>query len=162
RPPHPGLSPLRSRRVELCSAHGPGRSGAPRRQYRLRNVLCRDPRGPRRRAAGHAGAAACPDRGRRPRAVVAPHAGAIERPRWRGDVLLVLSGFAYAAYSVLGRPILKRHPALPVTAQSILWAVPGLVPLVAQEWLEGERAAFSGPAVAGILYLGVVITALGY
>src|SRR5213594_1747089 len=83
-------------------------------------------------------------------------------PRWRGDVLLVLSGFAYAAYSVLGRPILKRHPALPVTAQSILWAVPGLVPLVAQEWLEGERAAFSGPAVAGILYLGVVITALGY
>jgi len=83
-------------------------------------------------------------------------------PRWRGDVLLVLSGFAYAAYSVLGRPILKRRPALPVTALSILWGVPGLVPLVAQEWLDGQRPVFTVSAVAGALYLGVVITALGY
>jgi|SRR5262245_57081895 len=83
-------------------------------------------------------------------------------PRWRGDVLLVLSGFAYAAYSVLGRPILKHRPALPVTALSILWGVPGLVPLVAQEWLDGQRPALTGSAVAGALYLGVVITALGY
>jgi len=83
-------------------------------------------------------------------------------PRWRGDVLLVLSGFAYAVYSVLGRPILKHRPALPVTALSILWGVPGLVPLVAQEWLDGQRPALTGSAVAGALYLGVVITALGY
>jgi len=83
-------------------------------------------------------------------------------PRWRGDLLLVLSGLAYAAYSVLGRPILKRRPALPVTALSVLWGVPGLVPLVAQEWLDGQRAAFTGSAVAGVVYLGVVITALGY
>ncbi|PYN01636.1 MAG: hypothetical protein DME08_01270 [Candidatus Rokuibacteriota bacterium] len=83
-------------------------------------------------------------------------------PRWRGDLLLVLSGLAYAAYSILGRPILKHRPALPVTALSALWGVPGLVPLVTQEWLDGQRAAFTGSAVAGVLYLGVVITALGY
>jgi drug/metabolite transporter (DMT)-like permease len=83
-------------------------------------------------------------------------------PRWRGDVLLVLSGLAYAAYSFLGRPILKHRPALPVTAHSILWGVPGLVPLVALEWLEGRRPVLTGVAVAGVLYLSVVITALGY
>ena len=83
-------------------------------------------------------------------------------PRWRGDLLLVLSGLAYAAYSILGRPILKHRPALPVTALSALWGVPGLVPLVTQEWLDGQRAAFTGSAVAAVLYLGVVITALGY
>ncbi len=60
-------------------------------------------------------------------------------PRWRGDLLLVLSGLAYAAYSILGRPILKHRPALPVTALSALWGVPGLVPLVTQEWLDGQR-----------------------
>ncbi len=83
-------------------------------------------------------------------------------PRWRGDVLLVLAGLAYAAYSFLGRPILKHRPALPVTAQSILWGVPGLVPLVALEWLDGRRPAFTGATIIGILYLSVVITALGY
>ncbi len=83
-------------------------------------------------------------------------------PWWRGDVLLVLAGLAYAAYSFLGRPILKHRPALPVTAHSILWGLPGLVPLVALEWLDGQRPVFTGAAVAGILYLSVVITALGY
>src|SRR2546422_5361498 len=42
-------------------------------------------------------------------------------PRWRGDLLLVLSGLAYAAYSLIGRPILKHRPALAVTTLSIVW-----------------------------------------
>src|SRR5262249_14280235 len=83
-------------------------------------------------------------------------------PRWRGDVLLVLSGLAYAAYSFLGRPILKHRPALPVTTLSIVWGVPGLAPLAALEWLDGQRPLFTGTAVLGILHLSVVITALGY
>ena len=83
-------------------------------------------------------------------------------PRWRGDLLLVLSGLAYAAYSLIGRPILKHRPALAVTTLSIVWGVPGLVPLVALEWLDGQRPVFSGAAIVGILHLSVVITALGY
>src|SRR2546430_12801939 len=45
----------------------------------------RHARGPRRRAAGDAGPAARPDRGRGPRAVVAPDARAIERAGARTD-----------------------------------------------------------------------------
>ncbi|HSB42821.1 MAG TPA: DMT family transporter, partial [Methylomirabilota bacterium] len=41
-------------------------------------------------------------------------------PHWRGDLVLILSGVAYAAYSLLARPVLLRHPALVVTACSIL------------------------------------------
>jgi drug/metabolite transporter (DMT)-like permease len=37
-----------------------------------------------------------------------------------------------------------------------------MVPLVAVEWLAGARPAASVSAVAGTLYLAVVITALGY
>jgi drug/metabolite transporter (DMT)-like permease len=83
-------------------------------------------------------------------------------PHWRGDVLLVLSGVAYAAYSLLGRPVLSRHPALPVTAHSIVWGIPALLPLAALEWADGRRPAFAAGSLAGTLYLGVVITALGY
>lgn len=83
-------------------------------------------------------------------------------PHWRGDLLLVLSGLAYAAYSLLGRPVLARHPALPVTARSILWGLPALVPLAAAEWLDGGRPRWSTAATLATLYLGVVITALGF
>jgi drug/metabolite transporter (DMT)-like permease len=83
-------------------------------------------------------------------------------PRWRGDALLVLAGVAYAAYSIIGRPVLARGDALAVTAQSIRWGAVGLAPFAALEWLAGHRPAPSATAVAGALYLGIVITALGY
>lgn len=83
-------------------------------------------------------------------------------PHWRGDALLVLSALAYASYSLLGRRVLVRHGAAPVTLRSLLWGIPLLVPLAAAEWLGGQRPAWTLPAVAGTLYLSVVITALGY
>ena len=83
-------------------------------------------------------------------------------PHWRGDLLLALSGVAYAAYSLLGRGVLDRHAAALVTARSILWGLAALIPLAAAEWLGGARPAWTAVAIAGTLYLGVVITALGY
>jgi drug/metabolite transporter (DMT)-like permease len=83
-------------------------------------------------------------------------------PHWRGDALLVLAGVAYAAYSLLGRPVLLRQPALPVTALSIAWGLPALLPLAAAEWLGAQRPLLTLPAAAGVLYLGLVITAGGY
>ncbi|OGK95183.1 MAG: hypothetical protein A3E31_00320 [Candidatus Rokubacteria bacterium RIFCSPHIGHO2_12_FULL_73_22] len=83
-------------------------------------------------------------------------------PHWRGDLLLVLSGLAYASYSLLGRSVLDRHAAALVTARSVLWGLVGLAPLAGAEWLRGERPVWTGAAVAGTLYLAVVITALGY
>lgn len=83
-------------------------------------------------------------------------------PHWRGDLLLILSGVAYAAYSLLGRGVLASHPVLVVTAWSILWGTLTMVPLAWLEWRAGLTPRWTAGAVAGTLYLGVVITALGY
>jgi len=83
-------------------------------------------------------------------------------PHWRGDLLLVLAGLAYASYSLIGREVLSRYPALPVTAWSILWGTAAMVPLAAAEWAAGHRPRLTPVAVAGTLYLAVVMTALGY
>jgi drug/metabolite transporter (DMT)-like permease len=83
-------------------------------------------------------------------------------PHWRGDLLLVTAGLGYAAYSLLGREVLRRHPSTPVTALSIAWGGAALVPLAVWEWGNGARPAWTGPAVLGALYLAVIITALAY
>ena len=83
-------------------------------------------------------------------------------PHWRGDILLVLSGLSYAAYSLIGRGVLARHPALPVTAWSILWGVAAMAPLAGLEWLGGHRPVWSPTAIWGTAYLALVITVLGY
>jgi drug/metabolite transporter (DMT)-like permease len=83
-------------------------------------------------------------------------------PHWRGDLLLVLAGLAYGAYTLLGRGVLARHGPLGVTARSIVWGAVVMVPFAAIEWLGGGRPVLSPGAVGGALYLAVVITALGY
>lgn len=91
-----------------------------------------------------------------------PGVGLTVTPHWRGDMLLVLSGLAYASYSLFGRAVLARHPATLVTAWSILWGAVAMAPAAALEWAGGQRPAWTGWSLAGLAYLGVVITALGY
>src|SRR5206468_4680289 len=83
-------------------------------------------------------------------------------PHWQGDLLLVLAGVAYASYSLLGRRVLHRHAPLGVTTRSLGWGAVGILPIVAAEWASGARPVWTAPAVAGSLYLAVVISALGY
>lgn len=83
-------------------------------------------------------------------------------PHWRGDLLLVFSGLAYTAYSLFGRDVLARHRAVPVTAWSILWGTAAMTPFAAAEWAAGQRPEWTPGVILGTLYLGVVITALGY
>jgi drug/metabolite transporter (DMT)-like permease len=83
-------------------------------------------------------------------------------PHWRGDLLLVLSAMAFASYSLLGRALLARHDVGRVTRESIVWGGAGMVPFALIEWLDGRRPVLTVAAVAGTLYLAVVITALGY
>jgi drug/metabolite transporter (DMT)-like permease len=83
-------------------------------------------------------------------------------PRWRGDVMLALSGVAYAVYSLLGRPVLTPANSIAVTRRSLVWGAVAMAPLVAVEWMAGARPVASVPALLGTIYLAVVITALGY
>ena len=52
--------------------------------------------------------------------------------------------------------------ALRVTAWSVLWGVAALVPLAAAEWARGRRPVWTWTAIAGTLYLSLVITAFAY
>ena len=61
-----------------------------------------------------------------------------------------------------GRRVLERHAPLGVTARSLVWGAAGILPVAGAEWASGSRAAWTATAVAGTLYLAVVITALGY
>jgi drug/metabolite transporter (DMT)-like permease len=83
-------------------------------------------------------------------------------PHWRGDLLLILSGICFAAYSLLGRPVLGQHPSLTVTRWSFFWGLVTALPLGALEWQLGRPPVWTPTGVAAILYLGVVITGLGY
>ncbi|HKZ06049.1 MAG TPA: EamA family transporter [Methylomirabilota bacterium] len=83
-------------------------------------------------------------------------------PHWRGDLLLVLAGLAYASYSLFGRGVLARHSPLAVTAWSIAWGAAAMLPLTALEWTQGAAVRLGPRALAGALYLSLVITALGY
>jgi drug/metabolite transporter (DMT)-like permease len=83
-------------------------------------------------------------------------------PHWAGDLVLVLAGVAYASYSLLGRRVLERHAPLTVTTRSLVWGAAALMPVAALEWASGARPVWTGQAVAGAIYLAVVITALGY
>ena len=83
-------------------------------------------------------------------------------PHWRGDLLLLLSGVCFAAYSLLGRPLLARHPSIRVTAWSFLWGLVTTAPLAAVEWQVATRSPWTATSVAAVLYLGVVMTGLGY
>lgn len=83
-------------------------------------------------------------------------------PHWRGDLLLILAGVAYASYSLIGREILARHSSLSVTAWSIAWGAGAMLPLALIERASGALPRVTPTAIAGTLYLAVVITALGY
>ena len=91
-----------------------------------------------------------------------PGASVAIAPHWRGDLLLVLSGVAYAGYSLFGRDVLARHRAVPVTAWSILWGLVVMAPFTVAERVAGERPEWTQTVIIGTLYLGLVITALGY
>jgi drug/metabolite transporter (DMT)-like permease len=83
-------------------------------------------------------------------------------PHWRGDLLLLLSGVCFAAYSLLGRPVLARHRSVTVTTWSFIWGLVTTAPLAALEWHVGRPPVWTPLGVAAVLYLGVVITGLGY
>jgi len=83
-------------------------------------------------------------------------------PHWRGDLLLLLSGVAFASYSLLGRGVLARWNTRTVTARSIVWGAASMAPLAGLEWASGTRPSWTPPGLAATLYLAVVVTALAY
>ncbi|HEY8811891.1 MAG TPA: DMT family transporter [Candidatus Dormibacteraeota bacterium] len=79
-----------------------------------------------------------------------------------GDVLLVGGSLTWAAYTVLGAPLVRKLGALEITTGASLWALPMMVPGTVLELARGAHLALTGGGVLGALYLGVFATALAW
>jgi drug/metabolite transporter (DMT)-like permease len=81
-------------------------------------------------------------------------------PHLTGDLLLIAHGAAWAVYTIAAKRLLARHPALAVSAASLVVALPALVPIAALEartfvW----DAARLPTALAAAALLGLVVSA---
>jgi drug/metabolite transporter (DMT)-like permease len=83
-------------------------------------------------------------------------------PSLLGDVLLVGGSLTWAAYTVLGAPLVRRLGALEITTGASLWALPMMIPGTIVELAGGAHLALTGGGVLGALYLGVFATALAW
>lgn len=89
-----------------------------------------------------------------------PFWNALPRPQLRGDLLLILHGFCWSLYSILGKPALEEVDPLDFTA---ITTALGLLPIAAAAWPSLNAGALlpSYSALGGVLFLGVGVTFLG-
>jgi drug/metabolite transporter (DMT)-like permease len=95
-------------------------------------------------------------------AVIDPRRAALVPELWRGNLILVAAALTWALYSVLVRRATRQVPALPFTFVALLGGL--LVSMPVSAW-ELARIPLGMPdlgVVAGILYLGLVSTALAF
>jgi drug/metabolite transporter (DMT)-like permease len=83
-------------------------------------------------------------------------------PSLLGDALLVGASLTWAAYTVLGAPLVRRLGALEITTGASLWALPLMIPGTLIELAGGAHLVLTGGALLGALYLGVFATALAW
>ena len=79
-----------------------------------------------------------------------------------GDLLLVGASLTWAAYTVAGAPLVRSRGALEVTTAASLWAIPLMVPATALELASGRHLEPNLGAGLGVLYLGVLATAVAW
>ena len=83
-----------------------------------------------------------------------------------GIGMLVLASVGWAAYTVWGKPLVRRYSALETATYSTVLAVPMLAALVPIEFAVTETAVseipVTVPIIAAVLYLGVLSTAAAW
>ncbi len=90
-----------------------------------------------------------------------PFVGAPYTPHLAGDLLLVAHGAAWAIYTLAGKPLVGRFPALAVTAGALTVALPLLLPLAALELPSIDTGPTLWPALGWAVGLGVFASGLG-
>jgi drug/metabolite transporter (DMT)-like permease len=80
----------------------------------------------------------------------------------RGDLWILAGVLAWVAYSVLLRRRPATVPTLPFFTASVVAGVLLLIPLYGWTLTRGERLELTAPSAAGILYVAVGVSALGY
>jgi drug/metabolite transporter (DMT)-like permease len=80
----------------------------------------------------------------------------------RGDLWILAGVLVWVAYSVLLRQRPSSLPTLPFFTASVAAGVLLMIPLVALQFARGERLELTAPTIAGLLYVAVGVSALGY
>jgi drug/metabolite transporter (DMT)-like permease len=80
----------------------------------------------------------------------------------RGDLWMLVGVLAWVAYAVLLRRRPATLPTLPFFTASVAAAVVLLTPLVGWQFARGERLDLTVPTAAGLLYVALGVSALGY
>ena len=79
-----------------------------------------------------------------------------------GDALLVAASLTWAAFTVVGTPLVRAGGALAVTTAAAAWALPVMVVATAVELALGAEVRVTVAGVLELLYLGLGATALGW
>lgn len=79
-----------------------------------------------------------------------------------GDALLVAASLTWAAFTVVGAPLVRGRGALAVTTAASLWALPPMAVATALELAAGATVRVTPSGVLELLYLGLGATALGW
>jgi drug/metabolite transporter (DMT)-like permease len=79
-----------------------------------------------------------------------------------GDLLILLSVVSWTVYTLIGRNVMARCSAALVARQALLTAALCLAPFFIYELLAGKLGGVTVTAGLGVVYLGVLCTALAY
>jgi drug/metabolite transporter (DMT)-like permease len=79
-----------------------------------------------------------------------------------GDALITLSMFAWAGYTVLGKPIVAKYGALPATLVCLLCGSLIGLPFLIQPALAQDYSILTWRGWAGPIYAGLMITCVSY
>jgi len=86
----------------------------------------------------------------------------LEARAFWGDLLLLVAGITWALYTVLGRLAANRYPPVTVTTYATLFGILWVLPVIPVEVRGMAWQPFPSAVWWGILYLGVVSTALAF
>jgi drug/metabolite transporter (DMT)-like permease len=92
--------------------------------------------------------------------VIDPRMARLSPDVFLGNIYLVLAALTWALYSVLVRRVTRQLPVLPVTLVLLCGGLPIALPLGAWEWFNGEVGRITSGVIAGVLFLGIISTAL--
>ena len=79
-----------------------------------------------------------------------------------GDLLLVAASATWAAFTVVGAPLVRARGALAVTTAASAWALPLVAAAAVVELAGGAQFRLTGAGALDLLYLGLGATALGW
>jgi drug/metabolite transporter (DMT)-like permease len=79
-----------------------------------------------------------------------------------GDVLIFSAVLAWASYTVLGKPIVRKYGAIPTTGVVLLIGSFVALPFLAYPAMEQDYARLTWIGWGGVLYAGLVLSVLAY